>query len=520
MKYLYSPWAVAFAMLLVFLSPTYAATDMEMNALASSPSAAADGFLGPDVQICRGDTLRIEAPLGISYLWSTGQTTQFITVTPLVSTEYWVRMINLQGTEQRDTLMVTVRPKPAVVINPAFTELLPGESVLLTAAGANSYVWNDGSTGHQFFAGPYLPQNTYTVTGSSVYGCTATAQAIVNVKYTTDPSFTSTKTCIGDSTFFEAKFVTNDTIQSIAWDLDGDLMFDDATGNLTAHLFESPGEWLVGIKVITKYQSLPHTIYLPVLVGDIPVLQITYTNPCIAANTTFSGNAMLSFGAVESWKWNFGNGQQSTQQNPVVSFDDNGQYTVSLETTTTAGCNAVLAKSVNVLPRPSLTISFADGSPIEQLPLTMFKNDTISLKANGIFDSVIWNQTIKRTLFDVVRPGNYRAVSYRNGCSSHTVTVGVVLSEFPYDPALKIPNILTPNGDGYNDTWEIPMLNSLRPAKVSIYSRAGLPVLQTTDYQNDWKGQYNNNPLPEGSYFYIVEGADGEIFKGTITLLR
>lgn len=64
------------------------------------------------------------------------------------------------------------------------------------------------------------------------------------------------------------------------------------------------------------------------------------------------------------------------------------------------------------------------------------------------------------------------------------------------------------------------MLNSLRPAKVTIYSRAGLQVMQSTDYQNDWKGQYNNNPLPEGSYFYVVEGSGGEVFKGTITLLR
>ena len=64
------------------------------------------------------------------------------------------------------------------------------------------------------------------------------------------------------------------------------------------------------------------------------------------------------------------------------------------------------------------------------------------------------------------------------------------------------------------------MLNALRPAKVRIYTRSGLTVLDTGDYQNDWKGQYNNNPLPEGSYFYIIEGVGGEVFKGTITLMR
>jgi gliding motility-associated-like protein len=187
---------------------------------------------------------------------------------------------------------------------------------------------------------------------------------------------------------------------------------------------------------------------------------------------------------------------------------------------TTAGCEADFSGNFAASPRPALTVSYADGSLISQLPLTMYKNDTIRLRANGVYDSVIWNQAIKSVLLNVVRAGNYTAVSYRDGCVSQPVSIGVIMNEFPYDPNLKVQNILTPNGDGYNDVWEISMLNAIRPARVAIYTRSGLNVLETNDYQNDWKGQYQNNPLPEGSYFYIIEGAGGEVFKGAITLIR
>ncbi|MDP3442529.1 MAG: hypothetical protein Q8T08_06660, partial [Ignavibacteria bacterium] len=49
-----------------------------------------DGFLGPDQTICFGEEVRLEAPLAFSYVWSTGQTTQFIIVNPVVTKDYWV----------------------------------------------------------------------------------------------------------------------------------------------------------------------------------------------------------------------------------------------------------------------------------------------------------------------------------------------------------------------------------------------------------------------------------------------
>ncbi len=524
MKYLPRLLAVFLGLLMFGLTlPCRADTDgthCELQNVDIDLRLVADGFLGSDRAVCTGDSVVLQAPLALSYLWSTGETSRIIRFKATATNEYWARITNLQGTVQSDTVKVTVNPRPNVVVQPSSTTLLPGEAVLLNASGALTYLWPDGSTNAHFFVSPILPENIYTVIGTNAFGCSAQAQAVVHVNYTTIPSFTATKTCIGDSTFFETRITTNDVIQKIEWDLDGDLEYDDAVGSRVSHLFKQAGEWLVGIKVTTLYGAEPHTVYLPVKVGDIPQLDFEYSNNCLQQAVAFEGKASMAVGEIESWNWNFGNGATSNQQNPTATFDQAKTYPVVLNVVSTTGCQVKASKPVAIQQKPQLTITFSDGTPIEHLPLTLYKNETIHLKANGLFDYVIWNGTIRNEYFNVTREGIYTAVSYRNSCISNPVRVSALQSEFPYDPSLTISNILTPNGDGYNDTWEIPMLNSLKPVKVTIYTRSGLQVYYSNDYQNDWKGQHNNNPLPEGSYFYIVEGSGGELFKGSITLLR
>jgi gliding motility-associated-like protein len=95
----------------------------------------------------------------------------------------------------------------------------------------------------------------------------------------------------------------------------------------------------------------------------------------------------------------------------------------------------------------------------------------------------------------------------------------VIETENPIDPTESIMNLITPNGDGFNDTWLID-LNAYGPAKVAVYSRNGRQVFSANDYQNNWDGRFNGNPLPEGTYYYMIEAADGKVIKGPISILR
>jgi gliding motility-associated-like protein/uncharacterized repeat protein (TIGR01451 family) len=87
------------------------------------------------------------------------------------------------------------------------------------------------------------------------------------------------------------------------------------------------------------------------------------------------------------------------------------------------------------------------------------------------------------------------------------------------DP-LVIPNVFTPNGDGKNDTFFIPGLDTYTNSELTIINRWGNTVYQNKNYQNDWTGEN----MVEGTYFYVlkVHTRNGEFisYRGYLTLLR
>ena len=86
--------------------------------------------------------------------------------------------------------------------------------------------------------------------------------------------------------------------------------------------------------------------------------------------------------------------------------------------------------------------------------------------------------------------------------------------------AFFIPNVITPNNDGFNDRFEIKGLNKFQSNKITIFNRWGDTLLETESYGNDWEAK----DLVAGTYFYILEVVeiDGSIqsFKGWIQVIR
>jgi gliding motility-associated-like protein len=84
-----------------------------------------------------------------------------------------------------------------------------------------------------------------------------------------------------------------------------------------------------------------------------------------------------------------------------------------------------------------------------------------------------------------------------------------------------IPNVITPNGDGFNDTWRITNVNLFPKNKLIIVNRWGDIVFQSEYYNNDWEGRFGNGYLPDGTYYYILDLGEGwGIFKGDVTIIR
>ncbi|MPM59834.1 hypothetical protein SDC9_106680 [bioreactor metagenome] len=84
--------------------------------------------------------------------------------------------------------------------------------------------------------------------------------------------------------------------------------------------------------------------------------------------------------------------------------------------------------------------------------------------------------------------------------------------------------MFTPNGDGFNDLFEIIYYGGLEVFDLVIFDRWGLEVFTSKDKDFMWDGTVHGAEAPSGTYFYIVKitTESGKSFeqKGTCTLLR
>jgi gliding motility-associated-like protein len=86
---------------------------------------------------------------------------------------------------------------------------------------------------------------------------------------------------------------------------------------------------------------------------------------------------------------------------------------------------------------------------------------------------------------------------------------------------LVIPTLITPNMDGRNDYFIIGGITNEANTELIIFDRRGVQVYKNYNYDNSWNGvDYNNNQLPDDTYFYILKFANGKSYKGYIVIRR
>jgi gliding motility-associated-like protein len=88
-------------------------------------------------------------------------------------------------------------------------------------------------------------------------------------------------------------------------------------------------------------------------------------------------------------------------------------------------------------------------------------------------------------------------------------------------PIIVIPNAFTPNGDGHNDTWNIPALANYPGCIVNVFNRYGISVFRSINYTSAWNGNYSDGVVPSGTYYYIIEPKKGQAkLSGYVVVIR
>ena len=151
------------------------ATDNVVVNVGSSIIASA----GNDTTICDGASVTLTANGGTTYLWSTGDVTQSITVNPTIHTNYSVTVTDGTSCSGIDDVNVDINPLP--IIDAGISQsVCAGDNVNLNATGGISYVWSNGSTMQSISFSPTASQYYY-VTGTDVNSCSADDSVLVNV---------------------------------------------------------------------------------------------------------------------------------------------------------------------------------------------------------------------------------------------------------------------------------------------------------------------------------------------------
>jgi len=205
-------------------------------------------------------------------------------------------------------------------------------------------------------------------------------------------------------------------------------------------------------------------------------------------------------GDFSSYTWSDENGNVIST-NSTATFENNGIYTLEV-TETPTGCPAKRDIEVILDNSPIITDIDINGHTV-----TVFASGAEGPYEYSYNNGLSWHDYY--VLDDVPDGIHYMLVRSRYGCISTAKIFGV----------LGIPNVITPNGDGYNDYWEIRALELYPDSHIKIFDRYGkIFVDREIGAGFQWDGKYHGSPIPSGDYWYILTIGTGESISGHISV--
>ncbi len=236
----------------------------------------------------------------------------------------------------------------------------------------------------------------------------------------------------------------------------------------------------------------------------------------------------------DSYLWDFGNGETSSDINPTFVFRTAGTYTVVL-TVKSGSISKAASTKITINPKPSSDFIISDKNNI-------FENDEVkfaNLSTN--YQSCVWNFGDKNTsgfthpTYSYEKSGLYNVSLIcfsKDNCSDTSEFLNLHIRDSKYQiiaPTGLYTDLNGP-GNGYLQTGTAsktifsPIFNyETSEYYLRIFNRFGSVVFESKDPNFGWNGYFNNKPAPIATYIWECSGkfADGQVYvkRGNLTLL-
>ena len=475
---------------------------------------------GIDTTICSGQSVLITPvyyPTGGQVIWTNGQTTPNLTVSPTSTTMYSV-LYTWNGCTATEDITVTVNPTPTLSVTSSNICFGDTTAIVAQANLANGvYNWISlNQTGPNLTVFP-TQTTSYTAT-YTLNGCTsAQATGTVTVNPLPIVSVADMTICQGQPGTLSA--IVNPAGGNFAW----------SQGGTSATITETPSSTSVYNLTYTANGCVGNAVSASIIVLPLPLasFSVNNTSGCVPVTVSLLADTI---GQNATYAWTSTGAGSQIGANPQMTFVNGGCYDVTL-TATLNGCSnsTTSASLICVQNYPVANFYTSPGSFSQNNQTLSFINTSIG--ASGY----IWNFG-DGSLSNEENPNHYfqgitgdetitLLASTSMGCmDSISIEIPANLGEIYY-----IPNTFTPDGDKYNQVFK-PVFTSgfsIDGFEMLIYNRWGELLFESHNPYAGWDGSYGLEGLdcPSGTYSYKVniklqDKEEMLIIMGHVNLLR
>ena len=422
------------------------------------------------------------------------------------------------GCRSISTQTVLIYPKPLALFVTSGTcehQTTPLMNYSSISSGSLSFFWSVDT----LRSNEQLPSFALTKAGTYILkqlvvsdkNCRDSSSVQLVVKPAPNINFITDSRCqLQEGSFQNLSELKEGVITASNWTF-GDLSFGN--GWEVKKVYETSG-----VYTVTLYCSSDKdcSATLSKTIEIFPTVRATFSHDlfCEGQNNQLINTSRNETGSFTS-HWFIAPDQGYSSNNLNIRHLKPGRHDIQLTTKSNSGCSDSVRHPIFIYPAPELKL-IADT--LVEL------GEQITLQASGASsytwfpDTYLSSPMAAKTFCKPDSTIHYRCFAIsENGCLSSKELSIMVRKEHQ----LKIYNLITPDVNGLNDTWQIDNIQAYADNRVIIFDQWNKIVFEQTNYQNDWDGRNQSGELlPPGTYFYQITFSSSKVtYRGYLSLL-